>query len=228
MLATKRQPVVPRGPAEYRILLVDDHALIREGFSSVINNAPDLSVCGEAESEQDALKKVEQLAPDLVILDLSLKDGYGFGLIQRLHRKHPEIQILVCSMHEESLFAERVIASGARGYVCKAEGIPELVSAVRCVLRGEIYVSKAMQQRLLMGGMRGQRQTGSPLTGLTERQFEVFLLISKGMKKNAIAECLSISVKTVESHREHIKQRLKLNNIDELMLYAAQWQLEQR
>lgn len=206
-----------------RILIVDDHPLVRAGLRMLIDNEPDLSVCGEAAGSREALELTDNLAPHVIIIDLSLTEGSGLELIKRLHARHPTTRLLVCSMHDESLYAERVMKAGASGYIHKQEATDNVVGAVRRVLSGGSYLSAAMILRTLQTGS-GREQAS--VENLTDRELEVFGLIGQGFATSRIAEQLNLSVKTVESHREKIKKKLNLASGSELARYAVQWTLE--
>jgi DNA-binding NarL/FixJ family response regulator len=215
-------------PEKTRILVVDDHPLVRAGLKALIGGEPDLEVCAEAEGIVQALTLAQATDPQVVIIDLSLSDGSGLDLIKRLHRRHPELLILVCSMHEESLFAERALRAGARGYVNKHEATDRVVEAIRQVLGGGVYLSPTMTQRLLLGVAGGTQTEGAPhLADLSDRELEIFGLIGAGLGTTQIAERLCLSVKTVETHREKLKRKLNLASGAELARRAVQWQLEQ-
>ncbi|NKN31998.1 response regulator transcription factor [Marichromatium bheemlicum] len=210
-----------------RILIVDDHPLVRAGLASLIAAEPDLEVCGEAETLREGLRLVRELTPDLTIVDLSLEDGNGLELIKRLKVHDAEIRILVCSVHEEALFAERAISAGALGYINKHKGIDEVIAAVRQTLAGRIYLSADMQQRFVEGFAQKRAPAQSPVELLTDRELQVFILIGEGVSNARMAERLHLSVKTIETHREKIKRKLQLSSAAELVRYAVQWQLEQ-
>nr|WP_275097600.1 response regulator transcription factor [Sedimenticola hydrogenitrophicus] len=217
----KNDLIPPTG--QTRILIVDDHPLVRAGFRALIGDEPDLAVCGEASGFTEAMRLATDQHPDVVIVDLSLAEGSGLELVKHLHMRLPDVRLLVCSMHDESLFAERALKAGARGYINKQEATDHVVEAVHQVLRGEIYLSDAMTQRVLQA--EGGVQLGS-VEALTDRELEVFSLIGQGIGTSRIAEQLHLSVKTVESHREKIKKKLKLLSATELSRYATQWSLE--
>ncbi|MHC4606080.1 MAG: response regulator [Planctomycetota bacterium] len=210
--------------ADARIFLVDDHPIVRKGLAGLINAMRGLSVCGEAGTVREALRAIPDAKPDLAVVDLSLKDESGIGLIRDLGIRHPEVRILVVSMHDESLYAERVLKLGAKGYVAKQEATEHLEEALRRVLAGKIYVSEQMSERLVgkaVGAAPGAED--SPLKRLTDRELEVFELIGRGTGTRAIAEKLSLSVKTVETHRANIKEKLGLRDAVELVQYAGRW-----
>lgn len=207
----------------HRVLIVDDHPVVRVGFKTLVNREPDLVVCGEAGGVDETLALVRELAPEVVVVDLSLPDGAGLDLIRRLHAHYPEMHLLACSMHDEALWAPRVLKAGARGFIGKQEASHHVVEAIRTVLADDIYLSAAMTQQMLQGAH--QAQLGS-VEDLTDRELEVFTLIGQGLKTSQIAERLHLSVKTVDSHREKIKRKLNLASGSELARHAAQWTLE--
>ena len=205
-----------------RIFIVDDHPIVRKGIVNMLGR--DFVVCGEAESVEDALKLIAKLKPDLVIVDLSLKGAGGLELLKDLQIRHPNIPTLVMSMHDETLFAERVLRAGARGYVMKAEAVNELDRAVRRVLAGNVYLSPAMSDRVLNAYGQGEKDPeSSPLKRLSDREFEVFEMIGRGLPMREIAKALHLSVKTVETHRAHIKEKLDIPTALELVRHATQW-----
>jgi len=210
-----------------KILIVDDHPIVREGLAARISRQPDLKVCGEAEDVLGALELVKTAHPDLVIVDLSLKTGQGLDLIKKIKARHPDTKMLVSSMYDETLYAERSLRAGALGYINKQEVSEKIIDAIRQVLGGKIYLSPPMTERLL------QRAVGSPeelprsaVETLTDRELEVFKMIGKGMTTRHIANDLHLSVKTVETHRENIKSKLSLPNSAELSREAVQWVME--
>jgi DNA-binding NarL/FixJ family response regulator len=207
-----------------KVLVVDDHTVLREGLVAQINRQPDLTVCGEAADARQALGAVEKLKPDLVLADINLPGRNGLELIRDLRVLRPELPVLVLSMHEESVFAERVLRAGGRGYVSKQEGGKQLIDAIRCVLRGQIYLSQDVSTRLL-DSLSGPRpaKTMSPIEQLTDRELEVFTLIGQAKETGDIARTLSMSVKTVEAHRASIKRKLKLKTGPELTRHAVLW-----
>jgi DNA-binding NarL/FixJ family response regulator len=207
-----------------RIFIVDDHPLMRKGLAMTLHAEPDLNVCCQADSGEEALELLEEEVPDLMIVDISLPGISGIELIKHVHARYPDIYLLVVSRHEETLYAERAIRAGARGYVMKLEAADVIVHAVRRVLDGGIYVSSEINERLLMGMASGQQHlTHSPLEVLSDRELEVFELTGHGHGTRDIAERLHLSVKTIESYRARIKGKLNLNNAAELMQHAVQW-----
>lgn len=219
-MASKRKNLKPGK----RILIVDDHPMMRQGLAQLINHEPDLTVCGEADTASQALEEVTSRRPDLVLLDISLPDKNGLELIKDLHAWSPEVLILVVSMHDEALYAERVLRAGARGYIMKQEGGRILMEAVRRVLSGRVYVSEKMAARILetFSGRRVETLV-SPVEQLSDREFEVFQLIGDGKGTRDIAGHLHLSVKTVEVHRANIKAKLKIRTATDLVRYAVRW-----
>ena len=207
-----------------RIFIVDDHPMMRQGLAQLIGAELDLAVCGEVESAELALDGIGALKPDLVLADVSLPGKNGLELIKDFHAIQPNLPVLVISMHDESLYAERVLRAGGRGYIMKQEGGKKLMQAIRQVLEGKIYVSEKMSAEILetFSGRRAGTES-SPVEKLTDREFEVFQLISQGKGTREIAEKLHISVKTIEVHRANIKAKLKLNSSSELICFAVRW-----
>jgi DNA-binding NarL/FixJ family response regulator len=210
-----------------RILIVDDHPLVRSGFVQLISDEPDLEVCGEAADEAQALQLVAATAPDLVIIDLSLAGGSGIDLIERIKAHYSEVCMLVVSMHDESLFAERVLTAGALGYLNKQEAPSNIIRAIRRVLDGRVYLSDKLTERLLDGLTGMAKAAGqSPMQRLSNRELEVFELIGRGMTTGKIADHLQLSTKTIETHRENIKKKLGLASGQELTRRAMHWLIE--
>ena len=213
-----------KASGKQRILIVDDHPMMRQGLAQLINSEPDLTVSCEADTARQALEAIGQSKPDLALVDISLPDKSGLELIKDLHALHPELRVLVVSMHDESLYAERVLRAGGRGYVMKQEGGRKLMEAIRHVLLGQIYVSEKMSARILEIFSGGRRDgTGSPVGRLTDREFEVFHLIGQGKGTREIAEHLKLSVKTVEVHRARIKEKLGIKSATDLVRFAVRW-----
>lgn len=207
-----------------KILIVDDHPMLRHGLAQLINQEADLSVCGEAEEAHKAVEAIAALKPDMVIVDISLKSIDGIELIKRIKVQDETLPILVLSMHDESLYSERALRAGARGYIMKEEANEQVVMAIRQVLSGEIYVSDKMRTKLLRKIVDRRLAAGDSLIDdLSDRELEVFRLIGRGYRTRKIAEVLHVSVKTVESYREHIKQKMKLRDATELLQQAIQW-----
>jgi DNA-binding NarL/FixJ family response regulator len=210
-----------------RIVIVDDHPLVREGLVGLLAAQSDFVVCGEASGTEEARRIVAANKPDVVIIDLTLPDGSGMDLIKEFKAKWPGMKLLVLSMHDESLFAERVLRAGAVGYVSKHEASRTIVQGVRTILAGKLYLSPRMTElvvhRAFVSGVDVSR---SPVDRLTEREREVFELIGQGVSSRQIAARLGVSPKTVETHREHIKEKLELTTGAELARYAVEWVLE--
>jgi DNA-binding NarL/FixJ family response regulator len=210
-----------------RILIVDDHPLVRAGLRALIDAEPDLTICGEVGNARDAIEMARDEDPDLALIDISLEDGSGIELIKRLKVHTPELKMLVCSMHDESLFAERAINAGARGYVNKHQVTEQVLDAIRQVLSGRIYLSEKMVERVINGFAKKKDGAASSIEDLSDRELEVFGLIGQGLSTSKIAERLHLSVKTVETHREKIKRKLQLATGGELVRHAVQWHIEQ-
>jgi DNA-binding NarL/FixJ family response regulator len=211
---------------KFRILIVDDHPIVRRGLRELVADEPDLEVCGEAEDVAGALQQVEALSPDVVVIDLSLKGGHGLELIQEIKARKRPVKMLVSTMHDESLFAERVLRAGAMGYISKQESPDKIVGALRQVLRGEIYLSPRMANRFLHRLASGQSFETSPIDSLSDRELQVFEMIGQGLATKQIARKLDLSPKTIEAHREKIKAKLNLKSGAELSRHATQWVLE--
>ncbi len=216
----------PERPASkpYLIVVVDDHPVVRQGLQLLIEQEPDLRVCGEAEDVGQTLRLIDALHPDLVVVDLSLRGGSGLDLLKTLSARHPDLPTLVLSIHDETLYAERVLQAGGRGYIMKQEAADTLLRAIRQVLDGNIYLSPQMTSRLLLTFTQGRSEpSASPLARLSDRELEIFCLIGQGYRTRQIAEALHISVKTVETHRAHIVDKLHLSGAHDLVRYATQW-----
>jgi DNA-binding NarL/FixJ family response regulator len=209
-------------PCCNRILIVDDHPMMREGLRTLISREHDLAVCGEAETAGQALDAVANLKPDLVLADISLPGRNGVEFIKDIRAQQPAVLILVISMHDESLYAERVLRAGARGYIMKQESGPTMIQAIRQVLDGRIYLSGKMSARILEN-VTGKRAKLSPIERLSDREFEVFQLIGRGKSTVQIAEELHLSTKTVEAHRARVKEKLDLQTMTELVSFASRW-----
>lgn len=211
-----------------RVLVVDDHPLLRLGLTALIEDEPDLEVCGQAAGYSEALTLVSKESPDAIIVDISIKDGTGLELIAALKATQPELKMLVSSMHDEMLFAERSLKAGALGYVNKSEVPEKLIQAIRRVLDGKIYLSEEMTERMLQNATQATSGNGeSPIDKLSNREIEVFEMIGRGLSTKQIAEKIHLSVKTVETYRENIKHKLNLGNGNELIRYAVQWSGDQ-
>ncbi len=211
-------------PGRHRVLIVDDHPLVREWVAGLIEREADLMICGHAEDAQSALAAVVKAKPDLIVIDLSLNRSSGLVLIKDLHAQFPAIQILVLSMHEEPSIAERALRAGARGYILKRESTTRVIEGIRAVLAGQIYLSPSLMSALagrLLGS--GPRADGTPEEVLSDQEMEVFLLRGEGRVTKEIGLHLKVSVKTVESYEARIKEKLGLATAGELVREAVRW-----
>jgi DNA-binding NarL/FixJ family response regulator len=207
-----------------KILIVDDHPLVREGLADLVNKEKDLVVCGQAEDAYQAMEAIRELKPDMVIVDISLKETSGLELIKDIKIQHPSLPVLTLSMHEESVYAERALRAGAKGYIMKREATKKVVTAIRKVLKGQLYLSEKMTTRLVRKFVDGKPEAGtSPIDRLTDRELEVFSLLGLGNGTRQISEQLHLSVKTIETYRSRIKEKLNLTSASELLQHAFQW-----
>jgi DNA-binding NarL/FixJ family response regulator len=207
-----------------RVFLVDDHPIVRQGLARLIASEPDLEVCGEADDVPSAVRAINELSPDVVVADLSLKQGSGIDLIKTLQTQSPQIPILVLTMHEEPFYAERALRAGARGYLTKQEASEKILTAIRQVVGGEIYVSDRISPQLLKRLISGAPDEDDPLVSrLSDRELQVFLMIGEGLGTQEIADQLNLSVKTIETYRAHLKEKLNLKDARELVQYAIRW-----
>jgi DNA-binding NarL/FixJ family response regulator len=226
MTAKKRSPV---RPGLKKIFIVDDHPIVRQGLAKLLSDEKDLVVCGEAETAREGLQGIGKLKPDLAIVDISLTGKTGLELIKDIRSHYPELPVLVMSMYDELIYAERALRAGGRGYIMKQEGGKILVQAIRQVLNGQVYASERISATLLDRLCAGPTKLAkSPVETLTAREFEVFQLIGQGLATRQIAEQLHVSIKTVEVHRVHIKEKLHLKEGPALMRYAISWEQTQR
>jgi DNA-binding NarL/FixJ family response regulator len=226
----RKRTVNNLGESKFRVLVVDDHPIVREGLRARISREEDIEVCGEADDLTTALAQVDQLKPDVIIVDLSLKASNGLDLIKQLTSRQQRPRIVVCSMHDEHIYAERAIDAGAQGYVHKQEATAQIVEAIRQVLSGRVYASEAVLQRLLTRAI-GKRRTPeqasvSPVEQLTDREMEVFERLGTGGTIATIAAELKLSPKTVETYRDRIKQKLGVQNSQQLLHFAVRWVIE--
>ncbi len=209
---------------KHKVLIVDDHPIFCLGMSELINKETDLVVCGSVENIKDANKAIDTLCPDMVIVDISLKDGSGIDLVEDIKKNHKGLPTLVLSMYDESLYAERAFLAGARGYVMKQEAISYVVKAIRQVLKGDIYASDQIKDKVfkrLTSQVNSEEQ--SPLDLLTNRELEVFRLIGNGLSSKEISEQLHLSIKTIGTYRENIKDKLNIKHFTELVKVAVHW-----
>lgn len=217
----------PEEVSAARILIVDDHPIVRHGLAQLINNEPGLEVSGSAATPPEALKAIEVEEPDLAVVDLALGDDSGLELIKQLKALCPDLKILVISMHDEVYYADRVLRAGALGYLMKQEPAEQMIAAIHQVLSGNVYLSDPMAASLLtrmVGEKHGDR--GSPVDRLTDRELQVLEYIGRGLGTRQIAEKLGLSIKTIENYREHLKTKLELKNSSELVRYAVRWEIE--
>ena len=208
-----------------KVFVVDDHPIVRAGLAQLINREPDLEVCGDAEEMHAAMQTIESLKPDILIVDISLAGPDGLELLKTIRSRDPSLPVLILSMHDESIYAERALRAGANGYIMKQEATDRVLIALRRILNREIYVSDRVASKMLRQyvGAAGDR---SPLDGLSDRELEVLRLIGEGQTTRQIAEQLHLSVKTVESYQSHLKEKLGLKNSRELFQYAIQFRGE--
>lgn len=213
-------------PSKQKILIVDDHAVFRDGLAMILEKTGDLMVCAQCDDAADAVKQAALHKPDMAIVDISLEGTDGIELTKTLRVKFPKLQILVLSMHKESLYADRALRAGANGYIMKQERGRTLLDAIRHVMKGGTYVSDAVKEWMLQNVRSPEgRESASPVGKLSDRELEIFQLIAKGYGTRQIAETLNLSTRTVETHREHIREKMDLKNGFELVRYAIQWSL---
>ncbi len=208
---------------ERRILIVDDHPVVREGLGRLINHESDMSVCAEADSPKAALEAISEFRPDLAVVDITLKVGNGLDLIKSIRSRYPNVKTLVLSIHHEANYADRAWRSGADGYVMKDEAPASLLGAIRTVLSGNKHYSEQVLQAIEKKALEPDTKDESPIERLTNRELEVFRLIGHGQQTRVIAQELNVSIKTVESHRENIKRKLGISNAPQLVQQAVQW-----
>jgi DNA-binding NarL/FixJ family response regulator len=224
MPAMSKPPPARPANKRVRILLVDDHPLVRERLTEIVSREPDLMVCGEAEDRHDAIAAVGAKHPDLIIVDLALKSSDGLELIKDVRTRWPKVQMLVVSMHDESLYAERVIRAGAQGYITKQEATKKILLAIRRVMAGSIYLNERVAAHII-GRLTARSSTvaATPAEVLADRELQVFDLTGRGLNTSDIATRLHIAVKTVETYRARIKEKLKLKDSSELLQLAISW-----
>jgi DNA-binding NarL/FixJ family response regulator len=221
-METKAQSGIRKG--KIRVLLVDDHPVLRKGLAQLINAEQDMTVCGEAEEATKAFEAAGTLNPDVGVVDISLKRGNGIELVKNIKARFPDITLLVLSMHDETLYAERALRAGALGYIMKEEATEQVLVAIRRVMAGEIFLSEKMKGRMLQQLANGRgKVVVSPIEHLTDRELEVFRLIGEGRSTRQIAAELHLSVRTVEAYREYIKDKHNLKNATELVQHAFHW-----
>lgn len=207
-----------------RILLVDDHPIVRQGIGLLVAQEPDMLVCGEADSAAGALEAIERCRPDVAVVDLTLKESLGLELLKDIRIRFPKLLALVYSMRDEAFYAERVLRAGARGYVTKEEGGRAVIEGIRAILSGRIHLSEKMASKLIGRFVQGDAKLPrDSVASLTDRELEVFELIGQGLPTREIAERLHLSAKTVDSHREHIKEKLQIDSATDLLKHAIEW-----
>jgi DNA-binding NarL/FixJ family response regulator len=207
-----------------RIFIVDDHTMFREGLRQLIEHDPGLTVCGDAADAATAIEGIRQSIPDVVIVDITLADSSGLDLVKNIRNTYEDLPVLVVSMHEESLYAERALRAGAMGYVMKNEPAKTVIAAIQSVLRGEMYLSRKMSSSMISKFMRGESEEPmSPLEILSDRELEVFQMLGQGKGTRQIAQDLELSIHTIQSFRNRIKEKLHLKTAPELVLHAINW-----
>jgi DNA-binding NarL/FixJ family response regulator len=212
------------GAQRHRVLLVEDHPIFRHGLKQLIESEPDLTVCAEADSTAHALSKLREVASDAAIIDISLPGTNGIELLKHIKAEHPKLPVLVVSAHDEEQYALRALRAGASGYVMKREAADVLVAALRRVLTGQVYVSKSFGAQLIFRTVKaGENGAASPLDTLSDRELEVLELIGQGKSSRDMADALHLSVKTIESHRLHIKEKLGCKSAPEMVRFACHW-----
>lgn len=207
-----------------RVFLVDDHPAIRDALRNKIEDTIEMEVCGEASSADEAFRQIEELEPDVAVIDISLDDTHGLDLVQNLQAQHPEVQNMVFSMWDEAVYAERAIRAGASGYLMKSGSTDELIEAIRTVNRGEVYLSRSMSSRILNKVARGEASEPSfPVDELTDRELAVFQMIGEGYSIEEIQDRLNLARKTVETYRRRAKEKLDYDSVSKLLQFAVQW-----
>jgi DNA-binding NarL/FixJ family response regulator len=220
-MAAKKPPTANQ---KTKVLLVDDHPVVRQGLAQLINQDPDLVICAEAENGPQAFEAITRTNPHVAVVDITLGDYDGIELIKNIKATHPELPLLVLSMHDESLYCERALRAGAKGYIMKQEATTNVLTAIRRVLKGELFLSDKMKQRMIHQLVSGKpKSSESPVERLSDRELEVFRLIGRGHGTRQAAEKLHLSVKTIETHRSHIMEKLGLHSPTELAQCAFQW-----
>lgn len=210
--------------AQYRLLVVDDHPVFRHGMQQLISRLPDVTICGEAESAPLALEAMRRTKPTVALVDVSMPGTNGIELIKLMLAEEPNLLILVVSMHDESLYALRALRAGAKGYVMKQQAMENVLDAMRKILDGGVYVSPQFSERLIFKAIHGSdSDLGSPVDKLSDRELEVLQLFGRGETTRGIAERLHLSVKTIETHRAHIKEKLGFRDAEELVKFASEW-----
>ena len=218
MNASRAASLAPKS----RVFLIDDHPIVRQGLALFIEREQDLMVCGQAEGALSALQAIPDLMPDFIVLDISLDGPDGLELLKTLRAKYPSMPVLILSMHDELAYAERALRAGANGYIIKQEATEKVLTAIRQILRGDIYLSERLTKRMLQQFVHGALPPRDPLAKLSDRELEVYRLIGAGHGTRQIADELHVSTKTVESYQAHIKEKLSLRNARELVQHAIE------
>ena len=222
--ATAMLPRLGAAPRRRRIMIVDDHPIVRQGLRRLMEAEPDLEVCGEAETAREAKSMIRELRPDGVIVDVSLAQGDGLELVKDARAHYPTLPLLVLSMHDEVIYAERMLSAGANGYIMKQTASDQFLVALRRVLEGGIYVSEIVGNSMIEKFAAGSAYASvNPVDGLSNRELQVLHMIGKGLSTRQTAEALNLSIKTIESHRQRIKRKLSLRTGSQLMQYAVNW-----
>lgn len=228
---TPRRPKAAHAPETkiVRILIVDDHPVVRHGMTQLIEEEADLKVCGQAADAAEAMKVLREAKFDLAVVDITLKSSSGIDLIKSMKAQAPSVKVLVASMHDEVIYAERALHAGALGYINKEEAADKIVDAIRITLQGRVYLSERMTERMMSRLAYGEKETDRPATDtLSDRELEVFEQIGRGLGTRQIAESLHLSRKTVETHRASIKKKLNLRDGAELVSHAVRWVLDEK
>ncbi|MCF7914363.1 MAG: response regulator transcription factor [Spirochaetaceae bacterium] len=213
---------------EKRIVIIDDHPIVRKGFAQLINREADLTVVGEAEDHLSAQTVISETQPDLALVDLTLKESDGLELIKTINAQYPKVKTMVISLHDERVYAERALRAGAKGYIMKSEATENVMTAIRTVLKGSMYLSDDMHARMLSQFAGNSKKETSPIDVLSDREFEVFRMIGDGLETREIAKRLTLSVKTIETYKSHLKTKLDLHSSTELIQRAVEWNLLQK
>jgi len=214
--------------SKQKVFLIDDHPIVRQGLALFIDREPDLMVCGEADGANSALQAIRESVPDFVVLDISLDGPDGLELLKTLRATYPNLPVLILSMHDESAYAERALRAGANGYIMKQEATEKVLTAIRQILRGDVYLSERLTKRMLQQFVHGAVSPRDPLANLSDRELEVYRLIGAGHGTRQIADELHVSTKTVETYQAHIKEKLSLRNARELVQHAIESSLNEK
>jgi DNA-binding NarL/FixJ family response regulator len=229
MNVLSKRPDSPQPQPKRRVFVVDDHPIVRQGLAQMLNRESDVMVCGEAEDAPTALQAIATTRPDIMIVDISLNGPDGLELLKSIRNRYPTLPVLILSMHDESIYAERALRAGANGYIMKHEAAEKVLVAVRQILNHETYVSDRVANKILQRYISGSSSAAaSPLADLSDRELEVFRLIGSGHTTRMIADELHLSVKTVESYQAHIKDKLSLKSGRELVQHAIQWSMSEK